>query len=118
MKRQMRTRLATATLALAIAAGSGAPAVGAQTGGSGARGPTTEPFIPFVTDFGRSPSPTPSEVGSPAGPATAAAESGRRWEDLALGAAVGLGFATLVGGGLAAARSRRPAAALRHETGA
>lgn len=113
MRRQMRKRLVTAALALALAAGSGAP--GAQAGGTGDGG--SEPFVPFVTDFGGSPSPAPAKAAAPTEPVSPAAEAARSWKDVALGAGLGVAFATLLGGGLLAARSRRPAGALRHEAG-
>ena len=132
MRRQMRKRLVTAALALALAAGSGAP--GAQAGGTGDGGSEpfvpfvtdfgrslspapAEPFVPFVTDFGGSPSPAPAKAAAPTEPVIPAAEAARSWKDVALGAGLGVAFATLLGGGLLAARSRRPAGALRHEAG-
>lgn len=138
MKKHMRKRLVTAILALALAAGSGGNAA-AGSGGS-ASGGSTEPFVPFVTDFGRTPSPAPTEVGAPTepyvpfvtdfgrSPAPAPAVVGapsepvvpttdvaRSWEDLAIGAGLGIAFATLLGAALVAVRSRRPSEGLRHE---
>ena len=130
MKRQMHKRLVTAALALALAVGAGAPAA-AGAGGSDADGSANEQFVPFVTDFGqssgaeqfvpfvsdfgRTPSPAPAAVAAPTKPVTPTQDAARSWEDVALGAGLGIAFATLVGGGLAAARSRRPTGGLGHE---
>jgi uncharacterized membrane protein len=91
MKSPLRIPILIAVLTAALALGAGAAP--AQTG---------EEFVPWVTDFGRTPTPAPT-VAPPASPAPAA---GFRWQDAAIGAAGGAALALLAAGGAVAVRSR------------
>jgi hypothetical protein len=120
MSKYVRRRLLTA-VATAFVVGAVASPVGAQTGA--AERPSTEPYVPWVTDFGRTPqpeeyipfitdfgrtlSPAPSEpVAAPAAAPAAAPDDGLYWRDVAIGAAFGIGFAILVAGSWLAVRPR------------
>jgi hypothetical protein len=103
-------------------------------GGPVAAGQSGEPYVPFVTDFGHTPTApasetpyvpfatdfghTPTAVAPvPAEPSAPAA--GLDWGDVAIGAAIGFGLAGLLAAGAVAVWARRGGAWLpgRNEAG-
>jgi hypothetical protein len=127
--------LAAATVALLLAAGAAAAQVdpsairdgwsasaGTRPAGTSALGAVSapaaaaagqEPYVPFVTDFGKEPRvPGRTVVIGPLRPVAepgpvAEPVGGRSWADVALGATMGVGFATLLALGLVGARRLR-----------
>jgi hypothetical protein len=92
MSGSIRQRLLVPALAIGLAGVFTAPAGASDTG------QPAEPYVPWVTDFGGSPT-TPAESPDATG--------GLDWGDMAIGAAVGFGMAAGLGATGAAVRARR-----------
>ena len=73
----------------------------------------TAEFVPFVTDFGIAPrgQGEPVVIGPPRPAPPVVASPSHRWGDLAVGWAVGFGFALVLGGAVLGVRRRLTAAA-------